>query len=82
MFKIMSTVTKIVSDVLWQPFLNIECFVPSLVDIGPEVLEKKIFKFHQCIVFVILLLYPIGKGCGTSLHKLDFPFPKDALCQV
>ena len=25
------------------------CFVPSLIEIGPVVLEKKIFKFHQCI---------------------------------
>ena len=25
------------------------CFVPSLVEIGPAVLEKKIFKFRQCI---------------------------------
>ena len=25
------------------------CFVPSLVEIGSVALEKKIFKFHQCI---------------------------------
>ena len=25
------------------------CFVPSLVEIGQVVLEKKIFKFRQCI---------------------------------
>ena len=25
------------------------CFVQSLVEIGPVVLEEKIFKFHQCI---------------------------------
>ena len=25
------------------------CFVPRLVEIGPVVLEKKIFKFQQCI---------------------------------
>ena len=25
------------------------CFVPSLVEIGPAVLEKKNFKFRQCI---------------------------------
>ena len=29
------------------------CFVPSLVEISSVVLEKKIFKFHQCI-FAIL----------------------------
>ena len=32
----------------WIPFTQ-GCFVPRLVEIGPVVLEKKIFKFHQCI---------------------------------
>ena len=35
-------------------FLNVNpftqgCFVPNLVEIGLVVLEKKIFKFRQCI---------------------------------
>ena len=28
--------------------INQGCFMPSLVEIGPVVLEKKIFKFCQC----------------------------------
>ena len=32
----------------WIPFTK-EYFVPSLVGIGPVVLEKKILKFCQCI---------------------------------
>ena len=33
---------------IYIPFTQ-GCFVPSLVEIGPVVLEKKIFKFRQCI---------------------------------
>ena len=32
----------------WIPFTQ-GCFVPSLIEIGPVVLEKKLFKFLQCI---------------------------------
>ena len=39
----------------------------SLVEIGPMVLEKKIFKF--CF----------GKGCGLHLNKLEDLSLKDAL---
>ena len=45
--------------------------VPSLVEIGPVVLVKKIFKFHQCIL-AISLLYPLGKRWGLfSLANLN-----------
>ena len=40
-------------------------FVPSLVDIGQAVLEKKVFKSCQC-TFNILQLSPLGKGNGLS----------------
>ena len=40
-----------------------ECFVLNLVEFGPVVLEKKIFKFRQ-IIFVNSLLSPRGKGRG------------------
>ena len=49
------------------------CFVPSLVEIGPAVLEKKNFKFRQCI-FTISLLSPLGKVLGPSFEQ--------TLCQV
>ena len=61
-------------------FITQECFVPSLVEIGPAVLEK-IFKFRQCI-FAISKLSPLGKGQGLHLNKLESPSPKDALCKI
>ena len=39
-----------------------------LVEISPAVLEKKIFKFCQCI-FVISLSSPLEKGWGPSLEQ-------------
>ena len=64
----------------WFPIAQ-GCFVPSLVDIGPVVLKKWIFKLRQCI-FAISLSSPLEKGWGHSLNKLDFSSPKNALCQV
>ena len=43
-------------------------FVPSLVEIGSVVLEKKIFEFHPCI-FAILFLSPPGEGWGPSFEQ-------------
>ena len=40
--------------------LTQEYFLSILVEIGPVVLEEKIFKFHLCI-YVIPLLTPLGK---------------------
>ena len=55
--------------------------MPSLVEIGPDVLEKNIFKFHQCI-FAILLISCFGKDRALLLNRLDLSSPKNALCQV
>ena len=62
----------------WIPFTQ-GCFVPSLVEIGPVVLEKKFFKFHQCI-FAISLLSPLEKGRGTSFEKNLNPLHPGMLC--
>ena len=48
------------------------CFVPSLVEIGPVVLQKTIFIFRQCLFF-ISPLSPLGKGIGT-LFELTWIF--------
>ena len=53
----------------------------KFVEIGPVILEDKIFKVCQCI-FAILLLSPLRKGMALHLNKLKSPSPKDALCQV
>ena len=44
------------------------CFVPSLVEIDPVVLKKKIFKVGQCI-FAISLLSPFGNGWGPLFEQ-------------
>ena len=50
----------------WIPFTK-ECFVPSFVEIGPVVLEKKILKFCEWFsLFSIIYPWtwiPITKGC-------------------
>ena len=56
--------------------VNIRCKINiwnSLVEIGSVVLEKKIFKFCQCI-FAILLLSPLRKGRGPSFEQTWIPF--------
>ena len=52
--------------------LTQNCFVPSLVEIGSVILEKKIFKFCQCI-FVISKLSPLGKGHGPAFEQTLIP---------
>ena len=56
----------------WIPFTQ-RCNVAGLVEIGPVVLEKKIFLMCQCI-FAILLLSPFGKGRGPSFEQTWIPF--------
>ena len=57
--------------------------MPSLVEIDSVVLEKKIFIFGQMNVFSPFRNYlPLEKSEALHLKKLDFPSPKDALCQV
>ena len=56
--------------------------MPSMVEIGRLVLEKKIF-FYFVNVFLLLHNYfPLEKGGALHLNKLETPSPKDALCQV
>ena len=55
--------------------------MPSLVEIGPVVLEKKILNFFN--VFSLFRNYlPLEKRWALHLNKLESPSPKDALCQV
>ena len=54
----------------WIPFTK-GCFLPNLVEIGPAVLEKKIFKFRQCIL-TISWSSPLGKGLGLSFEQTWF----------
>ena len=49
------------------------CCVPSLVENGPMVLEKKILKSSQCI-FTISKLFPLWEVCGPSFEQKWIPF--------
>ena len=65
---------------IWIRFTQ-GCFVPSFVEIGSVVLEKKVFKFHQCISLFCNYL-PLKRGRALHLNKLEFPSPKNAFWQV
>jgi hypothetical protein len=59
-----------------------EWFVPSLVKIGPVVLEKKIFKSSHPI-FTFLWLSPLWREpAALYWNKLEFPLSKDILYEV
>ena len=72
----------------WQrvgPFIWINftqgCFVLSIVEIGRQVLERKIFKLVN--VFSLFHYYlPLEKGMALYLNKHELPSLKDTLCQV
>ena len=54
--------------------------MPSLVEIGPVVLDKKIF-FYFVYVFSLFRNYlPLEKGLALHLNKLESSSPRDALC--
>ena len=64
----------------WIP-ITLECFVLSLVEIGPVILKNTILKFVN--VFWLFRYYlPLEKGVALHLNKYESPLPKDALCQV
>ena len=55
--------------------------MPSLVEIGSVVLEKRFLNFVN--VFSLFRNYlPLEKGRALHLKKLEFPSPKDALWPV
>ena len=47
--------------------------MPSLVEIGQGVLDKKNFKFCQIILTQLLLSF-LGKGCDSSFEQSSIPF--------
>ena len=48
-------------------------FMPSLVEIGPVVFEKKNFKFRQ-FISAISLSSPLGKGCAPLFQQTRIPY--------
>jgi hypothetical protein len=57
-------------------------FVPSLVKIGPVILEKTILKWPLPIFIYFFYYLPYEKDLALYLYKLEFPSPKDNLYQV
>ena len=56
----------------WFPFTQ-ECFVPSFVEVGSGVLEKKILQSFQRI-FTISQLSPLWEGLDPSFEQTWIPF--------
>ena len=58
--------------------------MPSLVEILPVVLGKKIFLnfFNDYLLFRNYMYLSLEKGVSLLLNKLEFSSPKDAFCQV
>ena len=58
--------------------------MPSLVEILPVVLGKKIFLnfFNDYLLFRNYMYLSLEKGVPLFLNKLEFSSPKDAFCQV
>ena len=55
--------------------------ITSLVEQGPMVVEKEIFKSRQYI-FTLYLLPPLGKGCGPSFEQSWIPGPNSRILCV
>ena len=57
--------------------------MPSLVEIGSVVLEKKIFLISSIYFHYFVIISPWKRGGGGfHLNKFESPSPKDAFCQV
>ena len=58
--------------------------MPSLVEILPVVLGKKIFLnfFNDYLLFRNYMYLSLEKGVSLLLNKFDFSSPKYAFCQV
>ena len=56
---------------IWILFTK-KCFVTSFVEIGPVILEDKIFKCGQRI-FALLLLFHLWKKCDPAFKQNWFP---------
>ena len=55
--------------------------VPNLVEIGPVVLKREFLNIFN-IILIFRFYLPFEKDGAFHLNKLQFPSPKDALCQV
>jgi hypothetical protein len=54
--------------------------VPSLAEIGPAVMDKILNILGNFLLFCYY--FPLKKGAALYLNNLEFPPPKDKLCQL
>ena len=67
-------------EITWLPFTQ-GCSVLSLVEIGPVILEKMIFKFFQCFLLFRFISY--GERAWSLIWiKRESPSSKNTLYQV
>ena len=63
--------------IIWPWILKISiakgCFVLSLVEIGPVIIEKKIFKDFVKVISLFCNYLPLKKGRAINLNKLLIP---------
>ena len=55
--------------------------MPSLIEIGQLVLEKKILKIF-CVFLLFRYYLPLGKGGVLHLYNSESSLPKDDLCKL
>ena len=65
----------------WITFTQV-CFVPSLVEIGSVVLEKKTFLISSMYFHYVIIISPLGRAWSFILTNLNFLSLRDTLCQV
>ena len=53
----------------------------SLVEVNPVVLEKMILQFVKRNFLNFVIISPLKKDRAFHLNKLEFPSPKDDVCQ-
>ena len=75
-FKIISPLRR-AWPFIWTNFnlLHPKCFVPSFVEIGPVVLEKKIFKSCQFIFIISKIISPLGRAWPFIWPNLNSLYP-------
>ena len=56
--------------------------MPSLVEIGPLFLEKKILKININVLSLFRNYLPLEKGRVLYLNNNEIPSPNDIVCQI
>ena len=78
-----TTMLCVIGDPYTLYILIYRSLLPCLLEIDLVVLEKEMFKSHQCTcIFAIALSSPLDKVRGSSFVQFESTLPKDSWCQV